>query len=852
MPPNRRHSSRIVDDTPVFDLQVKAFPPLTSEIESQSQRSHQKNKGGCIIQASHTKNMAYPNNSYWDWPGVDEEEAKEAIVEQEKVVDLFSAAHIEANLVKDKAEAKADTVYAASVDEEYWYVSNDERATTDRPASTAQSQYWDWPTQTPDEKKQGAIDNVMEEERVRQLLTATRIVQNIVRHSANSVVTSNSNLSSDRYWDWRAGDVCENDTYWNWPSSQEDLNKLLIQIILNEESLRHQFSIQHLESTLLATSALEKPAQVVASTGAGSAYWDCKVGGEKSTQSRLQLIDHSHLARLGQFRDYSALLLPYQNSATLRRFEATTTSRLIILILLSVTIICYHTAAHVQMPINKYNVRAIRNDLDSCIRYKSWSKFRRVFQPLDTALQQAVAKEQMRKNKQSSSPSLLYALCRCISPSSCPPLDVFESVVKASPISLKTGNPQKESTMTHLAVAVGRQAPPAVVEALLRHDKAAQGLLYHKGRGGDTPILAAVRQMRPIQQEQRNVLKVVQLLVRHDPTRQSLLIPTKTKQHVPLYYVASQEIPLISEAKTKKADAEIDLDEGLEFLLTQTYQAIEIQKGRLKPQDRWEQEEEHTDIDERGFFLDNRSSLQGGSEQRKADHVMLLIQATLTCAHLLGPKNALKLTHYLIRQMDDMKFTDSDGHLLLDCACRAAESNAFLEPCFVQHATAERCNLLQYLISKFPTAPILSNHHEDIPLHVAILHKKNWQFLQHLCPSSVASSVLQAKSRHQQLALHLSIEQYPSKSPEILQLWNLFPEAATIVDGKHRLFAFQLVAAFRNQHHLLRLLPSSSDECNFKLPAVGEYILPPKKDLQDLQLIFVMLTAYPQVLRHYI
>lgn len=132
---------------------------------------------------------------------------------------------------------------------------------------------------------------------------------------------------------------------------------------------------------------------------------------------------------------------------------------------------------------------------------------------------------------------------------------------------------------------------PVSLRFLLEHDKSKDSL-YYKGRGGDTPILLHIRQRRQILREQsRHDDDIIQLLLRHDRTKQSLLIPSKAKQRSPLYYVASQEIPFLSE-DVEEEDCEVILDERLEFLLIQTYEALEIHHGRLEPSDPWKEKGE--------------------------------------------------------------------------------------------------------------------------------------------------------------------------------------------------------------------------------------------------------------------
>lgn len=276
MPPNRRQSPLALETIPALNLHVKAFPPLTSEVEPQQQHQQKKQVGGVVtIQATYTKDASSPTTNYWDWPSVTDEETEKAqvidqIMKEEKARNLLSAAHVEANLIQASADAKAETVYASSVDEDYWFDANDEPATTDRPAN-AQS-YWDWPSRTSQEEKQAIIDTIVEEERVRQLLTASHMVQNAVRHSASAAAPiSNLSASTDKYWDWS---IAQGNGYWSWPSTEADEKKLIIQNILNDERSRQQFSIQNIEACLLAESALEKPTQLVLGAGAESSYWD--------------------------------------------------------------------------------------------------------------------------------------------------------------------------------------------------------------------------------------------------------------------------------------------------------------------------------------------------------------------------------------------------------------------------------------------------------------------------------------------------------------------------------------------------------------------------------------------------
>lgn len=291
MAPNRKHSTLVLETVPSFNLQVQAkYAPLTSEVSQEEKKAEplQKKQFGIAttIYASHTKEPSNANNSYWDWPAddeiVDESQSEktrmiENILKEEQARELLSADHIVANLEKS-SDAKKETIYASQIDEDYWYDGND-HATDDVPVATQpqQQSYWDWPTRTPQEEKQKLIDDIMEEERCRKVLSMLHVVDNIVRQSAS---TSNKILSekpyqvSESYWEW-THEPSPSEGYWEFPATEQDEKKLIIQQIMKEEQVRKQFSIQHLESKLLqqASDKGVTPA-VTANTAPGSSYWD--------------------------------------------------------------------------------------------------------------------------------------------------------------------------------------------------------------------------------------------------------------------------------------------------------------------------------------------------------------------------------------------------------------------------------------------------------------------------------------------------------------------------------------------------------------------------------------------------
>lgn len=296
MAPNRKHSPLTLETAPSFNLQVQAkFAPLTSEVsqqEEQKEEPQQKKLFGVVttIHASHTNEPSDANNSYWDWASdeiVDEPESEktqiiEDILKEEQARQVLSADHICANLQKSN-DAKTDIIYASQVDEDYWYDGNDHATDDDVPVATQpqQQSYWDWPTRTSQEEKQKAIDDIMEEERCRKVMSTLRLVDSIVRQSASD--TSNKKIqsekpsqASDSYWGW-SHESSAPEGYWEWPATAQDEKKLFIQQIMTEEQVRKQFSIQHLESKLVAqqysVNKVVTPT-VTATTAPSSSYWE--------------------------------------------------------------------------------------------------------------------------------------------------------------------------------------------------------------------------------------------------------------------------------------------------------------------------------------------------------------------------------------------------------------------------------------------------------------------------------------------------------------------------------------------------------------------------------------------------
>lgn len=514
---------------------------------------------------------------------------------------------------------------------------------------------------------------------------------------------------------------------------------------------------------------------------------------------------------------------------------------------------------------NKYNIRAIRNELENCIRYKSWNKFRSIFEPLELELQTEVAKDQTRKNSQSSSPPLLCILLESIKgPFNNPPIDLFELILKACPISCESRTVSFYSNTNPLSIAIDRHASIALVELIFKYDETKE-LLYRtkkKTREQHPPILKVARHLQD--SESHNYDELIRLLVEQDVTKQSLLIPSATKNKVALYYVSNNHISFLPLKLSSDGNRDICVEETMEFMLLQTQQAVEIQQGRwnplvVKPESEANVSKETGEV---GFFPSAGNVPLSSEEQMNANlrndddaleeannkRAMRLLRAMVTCTHLLGSRKPLDLMQHLVYRTQDLTIVDDQGESLLHYICRATDTAVFLDCCLANDQWPTKRSLVQHLIAECPNILLQKNKDGDIPLHLAIRCCKPCELLKELCPPSYTDRVLRTLTKQNQLPLHLAIEYYLPNMHCISQLRNMYPEAVRIRDGKHRLFSYQLVPAIMYTHSSVGggIL---SDQENYQ-QSRWETSRTRREFCHDLQLSFDLLRSAPEVLQH--
>ena len=453
---------------------------------------------------------------------------------------------------------------------------------------------------------------------------------------------------------------------------------------------------------------------------------------------------------------------------------------------------------------NKYNIQAIRKELEDYIRNSRWKPFRTRFQSLNDDLAEAVVMNHISKNKhnkrsQKPRPLLCHMLCYSRQhPNSVPlPVDVLEQVIQASPERLL----HITTSQTPLAIALEHSAPYPIIETLILNDKTKKCLYVVDRKSGDTPILHAIKQELDD--------GIIRLLIQSDhSTRQSLLLGSKKRDRVPLFYAANQSLSYLRQD-------DMDVPDELQYILLQTYIAVQnttaldggatstnrneddgdddipslksnTKRLGVKDKDSNKLNSDHAfdeddvdSYDDYGYYDDDDDDWIDFNVNQE-EHWTTLLEATIATAHLLGTKNIGKLLAFLVPKVIvvrrpcshpiiqssqdqdssplnkcDATATTAGVDTLLHHVCSAAEEQSFLEPNIyipslssptVDNNTAEPKSLLHVLVCVYPETLFIPNSEGQYPIHIAIQRHKSWEFIKYISTSKTARLLASSSS----------------------------------------------------------------------------------------------------------
>ena len=282
MAPNRKNVSTLLQSLSSSDLESlqasvvqPKYLPLTHPSEQQEQ---QQQTTVPVVKAAPQQ---HASASYWDWPADD-------VVEEEKVADdLFSASHIESNLIQAAAEASSEdeeaTKNIVAENDDYWAEASeqdDEQEVVHAPQHVLNASYWEWPTADED-KKQTMIDRIVQDERARTLVSSS-LATMATTSPKPTVQVGPQKESNDQYWQWDSTKVAPhvddashpNANYWDWESEQPKKNGSSIQAILDYETARQLLTASSIVKQLQQQPSSVTSAATFTTNPSSDGYWN--------------------------------------------------------------------------------------------------------------------------------------------------------------------------------------------------------------------------------------------------------------------------------------------------------------------------------------------------------------------------------------------------------------------------------------------------------------------------------------------------------------------------------------------------------------------------------------------------
>ena len=501
---------------------------------------------------------------------------------------------------------------------------------------------------------------------------------------------------------------------------------------------------------------------------------------------------------------------------------------------------------------NKYNVRAIRKDLDGFLRNRSWNKFHSKLKSLESTpeILKAVV---LSNNPKQTSGSLLHAVVN--NHCSCHPniLPSVTCMVRAAPESIFVQNKQLE---TPLHLAIDRVQCVDMIKLFLEiATNLEDNLLIESqqssqsvGNGniltmvdiyGDTPLLKASRV---------DASQIIRLLLQYDiikdaEKQSSVLIERKRKGRTALWYVASNELQNTTKSK------EFVVPKDLKLMLIAAYFALERRKGGEIIEEEWK---------ELLKALCQETTIREGSSavtQSSLD-LSLTVRALISCGYLLG-KYAVKLLDFVLasdiyRDYLSSQEIDSEGNYALHylCSCEMTQSHDSATTISVISTNAL---LLEQILRQDGVERALShsNHQGNMPLHLALASQQGYVRIL-IAPSPTAS---RHKNNRGELPLHVALKVSSThvhlSTNDYLcvvdRLWQAYPGAVELRDGRTQLYPFQLVASSGWGQLLDETTNSFVNAIDENQTNTQTYVTHTSNEMW-LTLIFKLLRAAPQII----
>mmetsp|Transcript_17278 Transcript_17278/g.49498 ORF Transcript_17278/g.49498 Transcript_17278/m.49498 type:complete len:518 (+) Transcript_17278:51-1604(+) len=469
--------------------------------------------------------------------------------------------------------------------------------------------------------------------------------------------------------------------------------------------------------------------------------------------------------------------------------------------------------------VNKYNVKAIRKDLDSCIRSYSWKRFRTVLKSccppscfdegggpshaddgsnvkpgeradeVDTSLLQAVVMDRAKsvRGTPSSHPTLLHALIDKINSGSCtsksgygrraanqlpPPYDIIDMIARHVPQALLVQ--EGRNGRTPLFLAINRNACPSIIESLIENDASKQSL-HMVDRRSDTPIISYIKTADMLDFDEGGI---GYLLLKDEQGKETLMKSGGKKDEAPLFYVAAKELRgarLLHLDETQFGE-DVRIPDTLRFILVKTYNAWK----RLPPN-------ESAARNLPTFDLASTSDVP----------LLSVFASAISCSYLFYEfsdrvftilLHEIKQELGIIQKEGETKLVDERGNTPLHLLMGHYFSSRW------RHVSSNIFDPWNHLIECYPESLGLPNEDGNLPLHLAIL-EDNGPGVRDLC------NAFPGAAEHQNIAGELPLHTFLKRagsfrlcfSPNVLDdLIRAGPDTVAEKDGQTGLYPFQL------------------------------------------------------------
>jgi len=464
--------------------------------------------------------------------------------------------------------------------------------------------------------------------------------------------------------------------------------------------------------------------------------------------------------------------------------------------------------------VNKYNVKAIRKELDACIRSYSWKRFRTVLKSccppscfveadddvyvesderkeVDTSLLQAVVMDRAKsvRGTPSSHPTLLHALIDKINSGACtsnsgygrraanqhpPPYDIIDLVARHVPQALLVSEGQ--NGRTPLLLAINRNTCPSIVESLIENDAGKKSLQMSDSRK-DTPIISYIKTADVLDFDEGGIGHI---LIKDEKGERMLIVSGGGKVKVPLYYLAARELReagllYLDEAQLGE---DVRIPETLRCILVKTYNV-------------WNRQRRKYTAREPRFYVVSRTCdvplLSVFASATAIPHFFRDFSGRIYAILLHEIKQELE-----ILQKGETKFVDERGNTPLHILA------------LMQHDSVAQTpldwSLWPPLIECYPKRLRLPNEDGNLPLHLAIL-RFNTTGIRELC--NAFPNAVQHRNKAGELPLHTFLKPAglfyacPARFNALDILLRAWPDAIAERDGPTRLYPFQLAVEYR-------------------------------------------------------